>query len=439
MIGVVGMEILIIGGTGDTGQWFVKFFKERGFGVTVWGKNRRLDVAEKLGVPFADDINEAIGESDVVMISVPINITESIIREIAPKMRPGSLLMDVTSIKKGPVDAMERYAPEGVECLGTHPMFGPSIPDIRGQTVILTPTRRCTRWLPVIEGIYAEAGAHIEIITPVEHDEIMRVVQGLTHFAYISIAATLEAINFDVAKSRRFMSPVYEIMLDFVGRILAQNPYLYAMIQTNPHVTDLHDTFIGECRALSDLIKEGDIESFVERMKQAARHFANTEAAQRRSDKLINNKIAEYERFVQAVNKYCAVKHLHTERVHTGTLVEVTPLGITLQKNKKKTRLKIENIKLLTDEEYTRWKRAEMTRVAKDVSVYIPKGSDPMVIQRIIEGLSPEIISARIIDIYNQSEEGVSITYRLTLLAEDQRETLQRVIELLLGIGCRQR
>jgi len=408
MIGVVGMEILIIGGTGDTGQWFVKFFKERGFGVTVWGKNRRLDVAEKLGVPFADDINEAIGESDVVMISVPINITESIIREIAPKMRPGSLLMDVTSIKKGPVDAMERYAPEGVECLGTHPMFGPSIPDIRGQTVILTPTRRCTRWLPVIEGIY-------------------------------SIAATLEAINFDVAKSRRFMSPVYEIMLDFVGRILAQNPYLYAMIQTNPHVTDLHDTFIGECRALSDLIKEGDIESFVERMKQAARHFANTEAAQRRSDKLINNKIAEYERFVQAVNKYCAVKHLHTERVHTGTLVEVTPLGITLQKNKKKTRLKIENIKLLTDEEYTRWKRAEMTRVAKDVSVYIPKGSDPMVIQRIIEGLSPEIISARIIDIYNQSEEGVSITYRLTLLAEDQRETLQRVIELLLGIGCRQR
>ena len=439
MIGVVGMEILIIGGTGDTGQWFVKFFKERGFGVTVWGKNRRLDVAEKLGVPFADDINEAIGESDVVMISVPINITESIIREIAPKMRPGSLLMDVTSIKKGPVDAMERYAPEGVECLGTHPMFGPSIPDIRGQTVILTPTRRCTRWLPVIEGIYTEAGAHIEIITPVEHDEIMRVVQGLTHFAYISIAATLEAINFDVAKSRRFMSPVYEIMLDFVGRILAQNPYLYAMIQTNPHVTDLHDTFIGECRALSDLIKEGDIEGFVERMKQAARHFANTEAAQRRSDKLINNKIAEYERFVQAVNKYCAVKHLHTERVHTGTLVEVTPLGITLQKNKKKTRLKIENIKLLTDEEYTRWKRAEMTRVAKDVSVYIPKGSDPMVIQRIIEGLSPEIISARIIDIYNQSEEGVSITYRLALLAEDQRETLQRVIELLLGIGCRQR
>ncbi len=80
-----------------------------------------------------------------------------------------------------------------------------------------------------------------------------------------------------------------------------------------------------------------------------------------------------------------------------------------------------------------------MTRVAKDVSVYIPKGSDPMVIQRIIEGLSPEIISARIIDIYNQSEEGVSITYRLALLAEDQRETLQRVIELLLGIGCRQR
>ncbi|CAD7767991.1 Prephenate dehydrogenase [Candidatus Methanoperedenaceae archaeon GB50] len=433
------MEILIIGGTGETGQWFARFFKDRGFGVTVWGKNRRLDVAERLGVPFADDLEKAISESDIVMISVPINVTESIIREVAPKMRTGSLLMDVTSIKKGPVDAMERYAPEGVECLGTHPMFGPSIPDIRGQTVILTPTRRCAKWLPIIEEIYTKAGAHIEVITPVEHDEVMRVVQGLTHFAYISIAATLEAINFDVAKSRRFMSPVYEIMLDFVGRILAQNPYLYAMIQTNPHVTDLHEIFIDECRSLSDLIKEGDIEGFVERMKRAARHFANTEAAQRRSEKLINMKIAEYERFLGAVKSDCAVKHLYTGSVHTGTLVEVTPLRITLQKKKRKTHLKIENVKLLTEEEYNDWRRREMARVTKDVSVYIPDGSDPRVIERLIEGLSPEIISVRVIDTYSKSDEGVSITYRLTLLQENQRETLQRVIDLLVGIGCRER
>ncbi|MHC1584222.1 MAG: prephenate dehydrogenase dimerization domain-containing protein, partial [Methanosarcinales archaeon] len=253
------------------------------------------------------------------------------------------------------------------------------------------------------------------------------------------IAATLEAIDFDVAKSRRFMSPVYEIMLDFVGRILAQNPYLYAMIQTNPRVTDLHDIFIDECRSLSELIKEGNIEGFVERMKRAARHFANTEAAQRRSEKLINMKIAEYERFLEAVKSDCAVKHLYTGRVHRGTLVEVTPLRITLQKKRRRTHLKIENVKLLTEEEYNDWRRREMARVTKDVSVYIPDGSDPRVIERLIEGLSPEIISVRVIDTYSKSDEGVSITYRLTLLQESHRETLKRVIDLLVGIGCRER
>ena len=50
-----------------------------------------------------------------------------VIRKVAPHMHPGSLIMDVTSIKSGPVKAMKTYAPKGVEVLGTHPMFGPTM------------------------------------------------------------------------------------------------------------------------------------------------------------------------------------------------------------------------------------------------------------------------------------------------------------------------
>lgn len=55
-------------------------------------------------------------------------------------------------------------------------------------------------------------------------------------------------------------------MLDFVGRILGQNPYLYALIQMeNPGVLEVHDAFIKECEELSRLVRAHDEESFVKK------------------------------------------------------------------------------------------------------------------------------------------------------------------------------
>src|SRR3990172_6853709 len=135
------MKILIIGGTGETGRWFARFYKKHGFDVVIWGINKKKEVAEELDVAFADDLDNEIRSSNIVMISVPINITEKTILDIAPKMSPGSLITDITSVKTGPMEAMIKYAPQDVEILGSHPMFGPSIPDIRGQIVIFTPGR----------------------------------------------------------------------------------------------------------------------------------------------------------------------------------------------------------------------------------------------------------------------------------------------------------
>jgi prephenate dehydrogenase len=154
------MKILIIGGTGDTGQWFTRFYKKHGWDVTVWGANKRMDIAEKLGVSFADDLDKELAQSDVVMVSVPIDLTEQVIADIAPKMKQGSLLMDITSVKTMPVHAMQQYAPGGVEILGTHPMFGPTITDLQGQIVILVPVEgRSEHWLPVICSLYEGCGA----------------------------------------------------------------------------------------------------------------------------------------------------------------------------------------------------------------------------------------------------------------------------------------
>ncbi len=290
-------KILILGGTGDTGSWFARYFKEKGFDVAVWGPNGKTDVAARLGVRFAHDMTKEVEDSDIVLLSVPIGKTAEIARQVAPKMRAGSLLMDVASLKSESVKAMKTYAPKGVEVLGTHPMFGPTMPAMKGQTIIFTPVpRKSKKWLPVIRELFESDGARIELLSPEEHDEIMAVVQALTHFAYIGIGATLNALDFDVEKSRKFMSPVYEIMIDFVGRILDQNPELYAAIQKNPKAMRVRQTFVSECMRLCEIADAKNQEAFKRIMHEAAMHFGETHEALVRSDRLINGRIGEKKR-----------------------------------------------------------------------------------------------------------------------------------------------
>lgn len=286
------IRILIVGGTGETGSWFARYFMDKGFDVAVWGPSGKTEVAARIGVRYANYVMEEVEQSDIVLLSVPIVSTVEVVRKMAPHMRSGSLLMDVTSLKSEPMNAMIRHAPRGVEVIGTHPMFGPTIPTLNGQTIILTPAiGRSDTWLPRIRSLFESDGARIEVISPGEHDEIMAVVQALTHFAYIGIGATLKALNFDVEKSRKFMSPVYGIMIDFVGRILDQNPELYASIQKNPKASRVRQTFIGECMRLSEKADSGDIEGFKKIMRDAAEHYGGTHEALERSDRLINGRL----------------------------------------------------------------------------------------------------------------------------------------------------
>jgi len=455
-------KVLILGGTGEMGQWFTRFFKERGYEVTVWGKGGKVEIARKLNVPFASDLEAAIPENDIVIVSVPINATEETIEEVAPKMKAGSLLMDFTSIKVKPVEAMQRFAPAGVEILGMHPMFGPTIPTIRGQTVILVPVRgHSEKWFPVIRQLFEESGAHVEITTAAEHDGLVSVVQGLTHFAYIAIGTTIDRLDFDIKKSRKFVSPVYSIMLDFVGRILGQNPYLYALIQMeNPSILEVHEAYIKECEELSSLVRAHDEEGFVRKMKAAARKYDDTAHALRRSDKLINSRITEYETILNSVGKVIGFSHIYSGKVHVGTLEKVGPNEVILTKIDSKgtalhikhkfIKLKLENLRLLSESELREWRKENLIHATRDISVLIPKGADPEVVLGAVS-TNTHLVACQISDIYHGAggteaenkrrwAERLGVTYRITIFGDCNADSVEtEVTDLLCGLGCRER
>ena len=430
------MKVAVIGGTRGLGNWIANFLKERGCEVIITGRNTQmgLQTARKMGIAYTSSNVEAVKQAEVVILAVPIDIIRKTIKEVAPYLNEGSLLLDVTSVKEEPAKVMEEVIPEGVEFLPTHPMFGPRVRSLDGQVVVLTPLMK-GKWFNQVMKFLGSEKARIIVTTPQIHDRMMSVVQGLTHFAYISIAATLKKLQVDVKESRKFASPVYNLMLDMIARIVSQNPYLYYSIQTrNQYIEEAHEEFLSTFQDLKDMISQENQEEFVAAMSSAAKHLDDLEAALGRSDKAISAITDEISVLKKSVGEEVGLMHIYSGKVHMGILEDLSPDFVTLSRNKKLTQLKISNIEILNPDQLRRFKNENCPKKSFDVSVVLPKGSDPGVIASTILNLD-DVVDAQVKDVYqgSQIEPGMkSITLSYQVINPQAREDVER---LLKGFG----
>ena len=238
------------------GQWFKRFFEKEGHKVVIAGRKTKITP------------KECAAQCDVVIISVPIDVTIKTIKEIAPLVREDALLMDLTSIKKEPVEAMLKYSKAAV--IGAHPVFGPSVKTIRNQTIVLCPGRP-RQWLTWLRNIFEKNGALVRITTAEKHDKMTSIIQGITHFSTICVAHALIKLGIDIEESLHYTSPIYKLRMDMVGRLLNQDPGLYADIaMLNPENKKAIEEYIKSTRELIGIMKRQDREEFVKFFKEGA-------------------------------------------------------------------------------------------------------------------------------------------------------------------------
>lgn len=431
------VRIAIIGGSGEFGRVFARLFKEDGHEVVITGRDvpKGARVAGELGVEFSDDNADAARNADVVIISVYIDNTLDVIKEVAPHVRPGSLLMDFTSVKIEPCRAMEKHADKRVEIIGTHPMFGPRVASLEGQAFIVVPVRT-KKWKKFLLEFLEKHKAKIFETTPDDHDRAMAVVQGLTHFAYISTASTLAALDVDVRDSKNFASPIYILMLDLIARIVGQSPQLYSSIQMhNPHIKKVHKTFIEQAGKLQETVAKKDAGAFSKLMRDAAKHLGDLDASMGRSDKAILALNEELQKLTESVGKEVVLRHIYSGVVHAGEVKSIEPETVTLLTAcGKKVGLKLSNIELLDTEEARKWKSENLPKKSHDFSLMLSKDADEEVIKRLTEAFDDDVISCTIIDVYKgkQIPEGKK---SVTLRVETTGDSFKKTKELIKGIG----
>ena len=105
---------------------------------------------------------------------------------------------------------------------------------------------------------------------------MMAVVQGLTHFVTLCMADTVRRLGVDIEKTLTFTSPVYQIELSLVGRLLSQDPALYAdILQQNPFVPDVLAACRDSAADLSSIVGSHNPVLFRKFFEQNSRHLGS--------------------------------------------------------------------------------------------------------------------------------------------------------------------
>ena len=251
------------------GRLFADFLLKDGKEVVITGRNKEKLMAAKhqLGVEITSSNAEAVRGADYVLLSVPIESFEEVVRQVGPHIQTGQVVIDITSTKVFPVDIMHEHIKTG-PVLGAHPLFGPGARSLANQNFVLTPTSDEEAALAQKIKNYLEGkGARVTLMTPQEHDEMMSLVLGLSHFIAIVSADTLLGSG----KLRPMAiagSNTYKVLLILLESVLSEDPELYASIQMSlPKVTEFERLFQTRAGEWADLVESKDRQEFVRRMK----------------------------------------------------------------------------------------------------------------------------------------------------------------------------
>jgi prephenate dehydrogenase/chorismate mutase/prephenate dehydrogenase len=248
-------RVTVVGGRGVMGQFFVQQLSAAGHIVNIleqdnWSHAKQL-----------------LDGADLALICVPIEYTQTVIRDIAQYLSPTTALADITSVKAPIVQTM--LSCHSGPVMGLHPMFGPKVSSFQSQNIVVCPGRTDEAFQWLLKLIKQEGGK-LMICTPEEHDRMMITIQSLRHFVSFSLGIFLTDEGIDIQQSLELASPSYRELIDMTNRLFCQSGELVADImlftqERREAIVKLADTF----NRLAQLAMHNDRESLIREFQSA--------------------------------------------------------------------------------------------------------------------------------------------------------------------------
>lgn len=266
------VKIAIVGAAGKMGSWFAALLQRHGHDLVLVG--RRREPVERLALSLERCTvggYDAVGDADAVIVSVPLNVVDDVLRELAPYVRMSQPVIDLSSLKAAPQASADAYLP-GACFLGVHPMFGPGAEGLSGHNVILVPGSAAAAVLAEKVRAYVEPhGAHVISMGPEEHDALMSVVLGLPALAVAIVARTILSSG-RLVQARDASGTSLEVLMALTESMVCGGSELYGtLLAAMPAAPSVAAAFQASAAHFARLVADGDRAALISELNELGR------------------------------------------------------------------------------------------------------------------------------------------------------------------------
>jgi chorismate mutase/prephenate dehydrogenase len=271
-----GRRVLVIGGAGLMGRWFVDFLSSQGFAV---------EVADPAGVHLAgtrvDDWRKTDLLHDFIVLATPLAATDAILRDLALRRPPG-VIFDIGSLKSPLRAGLMALRSHGCKVASAHPMFGPDTELLSGRHVIFVDLG-CAEALEAVRALFAPTMAEQVVMSLDDHDRLIAYVLGLSHALNIAFFTALAGSGEAAPRLALLSSTTFDAQLDVASRVARDNPELYYEIQSlNDYGAESLEALAQAVERIRTAVLSQDHDTFVALMRRGREYLADRKSVTER-------------------------------------------------------------------------------------------------------------------------------------------------------------
>jgi len=263
-----GRRVLVIGGAGKMGRWFVEFLASQGFAVEV------ADPAATPapGLQVVRDWRASDLAHDFIVIATPLGITDAILRELALR-RPRGVVFDVGSLKSPLRAGLMALKSHGCKVTSLHPMFGPDTELLSGRHIVFVDLGSAEALARARE-LFAPTMAEQVVMSLDDHDRLTAYVLGLSHALNIAFFTALAESGEAAPKLSRMSSTTFDAQLDVAGKVAQESPELYYEIQSlNDYGAESLEALAKAVERIRTAVLSRDHDAFVALMNRGREYL----------------------------------------------------------------------------------------------------------------------------------------------------------------------
>jgi prephenate dehydrogenase len=269
------------------GNWFARFLKANGYTVILTDKNRQAakTLSKRYGFQFLSNQLEAATKAQVIILATPTKVTSAVLQQIAPAIKPTTLIVEISSIKRPIVGTIRKLQKKGIAILSIHPMFGSGTTTIKGRRILVV-TRPQNYEARRILSIFRMNGAGIIRCTLKKHDALASTILTLPHFINISLIETLKSLGVKLNEISLVAGSTFQLQLllaeaiyneDYDNEVSILGDCKTTAIEEYKRQTEAVFKMVNMPRSLERLLRSG--RKFVENHKQFATSHRRFNAA----------------------------------------------------------------------------------------------------------------------------------------------------------------